>query len=233
MQVSGIEIEIVRKKIKHTHLSVFPPDARVHVSAPDDLTESDIRSFIVSKIPWIRKQIETVLKQPRQSRREYESGENVYLLGKRYRLVVRQDNKEFAIRTDGHNLVMEGRGLATRSARESKLITWYREELSRTLERLLAKCAVTAGENEVLFEVRRMRNLWGSCNARKRKIAFNLALARIPIRCIEYVVYHELVHLTVPNHSLLFERKLDRLMPRWRDARKALNDFIALPLGND
>ena len=104
----------------------------------------------------------------------------------------------------------------------------------RVLVRLVARCAAAAGETEgIAFEVRRMRNLWGSCNARKRRIWFNLALARVPIRCIEYVVTHEIVHLSVPNHSILFERKMDQQMPRWRDVRKELNDFIALPLGEE
>ena len=92
MTVSGIEVAVERKAIKHTHLSVFPPDARVHVSAPLDLSEADLRSFLVSKTPWLRKQIAAVLAQPRQARREYVSGENVYLLGKRYRLVVKKDD---------------------------------------------------------------------------------------------------------------------------------------------
>ena len=230
---SSLSVEVERKKIKHTHLSVFPPDARVHVSAPADLSDADLRSFIVSKVPWIRKQVEAVLSQPRQSRREYESGESVYLLGKRYRLVVRKGDTEFEMRTEGRNVVMEGRGLETRDSREAKMIAWYREELKRVLTRLVAKCAETAKEKEVAFEVRRMRNLWGSCNARRRRIAFNLALARVPVRCIEYVVFHELAHLVVPNHSMLFERRLQQLMPRWRDARKELNDFIALPFPND
>ena len=46
MTVAGIQIEIERKKIKHTHLAVYPPDARVHVSAPEELDERDIRSYV-------------------------------------------------------------------------------------------------------------------------------------------------------------------------------------------
>ena len=229
---SSLRIEVERKKIKHTHLSVFPPDARVHVSAPIDLSDADLRSFIVSKVPWIRRQIEIVLSQPRQSRREYESGENVYLFGRRYRLVVRKSDTAFDMRTEGRTIVMEGRGLETRDSREAQMIAWYREELKRILTRIVAKSAEEAKEKDVTFEVRRMRNRWGSCNARRRRIAFNLALARVPVRCIEYVVFHELAHLAVPNHSVLFERRLRQLMPRWRDARKELNDFIALPLTN-
>ncbi|MCQ2394128.1 MAG: M48 family metallopeptidase [Kiritimatiellae bacterium] len=234
MTVSGIAVEVERKAIKHTHLSVFPPDARVHVSAPLDLSDADLRSFLVSKLSWIRKQIETVLAQPRQTRREYESGENVYLLGKRYRLLVRKGDETASVRVEGKNVVLAGRGLEARTAREARIAEWHREELKRALIRLVARCVAIANEDgEIVFGVRRMRNLWGSCNARKRRIWFNLALARVPIRCIEYVVTHELVHLVVPNHSHLFEQKMDQWLPRWREARKELNDFIALPLGEE
>ena len=95
---SSLVVSVERKAIKHTHLSVFPPDARVHVSAPLDLSEADLRSFLVSKVPWLRKQIAAVLAQPRQARREYESGEDVYLLGKRYRLSVRKGDEAASVR---------------------------------------------------------------------------------------------------------------------------------------
>ncbi len=231
MVVSGIEIAVERKAIKHTHLSVFPPDARVHVSAPLDLPEADLRSFLVSKVPWIRRQVAGVLAQPRQTRREYASGENVYFLGQRYRLVVRNESEPPTVRVAGRKVVLSGRGLELREAREAKIFEWYRAELKRTLSRLVPKIAEDAGERDpIAFEVRKMRTRWGACNAGKRRICFNLALARVPLRCIEYVVAHEIVHLAVPNHSLLFERTLDKRMPRWREARKELNEFIALPM---
>ena len=34
IEISGIEIEIQRKKVKHLRLAVAPPDGRVRVSAP-------------------------------------------------------------------------------------------------------------------------------------------------------------------------------------------------------
>lgn len=231
MVVSGIEIAVERKAIKHTHLSVFPPDARVHVSVPLDLTDADLRSFLVSKVPWMRNQIASVLAQPRQTRREYESGETVYLFGKRYRLLVRRGEGIPTVRIEGRKVVLSGHGLEMCLARDVRMTDWYREELKQVLMRLLARAATIAGENGgIAFEIRRMRNLWGSCNAQKRRIRFNLALARVPVRCIEYVVMHEVVHLSVSNHSALFERKMDRLFPRWRDVRRELNSFIAFSI---
>lgn len=229
MKVSGIEIAVERKAIKHTHLSVFPPDGRAHVSAPLDLPDADLRSFLVSKVPWLRRQIAAVRAQPRQTPRRCESGESIYVFGRRYRLDVRPGKEAARIRIAGNALVLEGRGLGGRDARAAKLDAWFRDGLRRAVECAAARCAELPGEGDVVFAIRRMRTRWGACNAAKRRIALNPALVHVPRRCIEYVVVHELVHLLVPDHSPLFERAMDRRMPRWREIRTELNAFIAPP----
>ena len=49
MIIDDIDIQVEYKPIKNTHLAVYPPDGRVHVSAPEYLTENDIRSYVISK----------------------------------------------------------------------------------------------------------------------------------------------------------------------------------------
>lgn len=53
MVVNDIEIEVERKAIKHLHLAVYPPNGRVHASAPNEYTEEQIRMFILKKWTWI------------------------------------------------------------------------------------------------------------------------------------------------------------------------------------
>ena len=84
MEVNGLHIAIEKKAIKNMHLAVYPPDARVHVSVPDYLDDNDIRSFIISKWDWIESQRTKILNQPRQTEREYVSGETYYHLGSQY-----------------------------------------------------------------------------------------------------------------------------------------------------
>ena len=48
MEINGIHITVERKTIKNLHLAVYPPDARVHVSSPEYLSENDILSFVIS-----------------------------------------------------------------------------------------------------------------------------------------------------------------------------------------
>ena len=83
-------------------------------------------------------------------------------------------------------------------------------------------------ETDVSWQIKQMRAEWGSCQSRRRKLMFNLELARVPYECIDYIIVHELTHLQVPNHSRLFEARLERFMPQWRARRQQLNDFVAL-----
>lgn len=62
MTFNGIDIEIERKPIKNLHLAVYPPDGRVHVSAPESYTDEQIKLFVLKKWVWriIQKRKETM-----------------------------------------------------------------------------------------------------------------------------------------------------------------------------
>lgn len=248
MTVAGIQIEIERKKIKHTHLAVYPPDARVHVSAPEELDERDIRSYVAAKLVWIREQRLAILAQSRQTRREYVSGESIYALGKRYRLWVVETSPHTAkrgtqlavkggteapaeeISACGTRLTLRVRAGASRSRRGRIVKAWQRALLEECVKGKMATWCKRLGREQPLMEIRKMRTKWASCLRSKGKIAFNAALARVPPRCIEYVVVHELTHFEVANHSAAFVKLMDERLHRWRALRDELNGFIGMPM---
>lgn len=232
MTIAGIKIEVERKKIKHTHLAVYPPDARVHVSAPEDLPDRDLRSFLASKIGWIRDQRKVVLAQPRQTRRQYVSGESVYCLGRRYKLSVVVEDRYATERVTwgGNKLSLYVREGASRDHKEKIVESWQKSMLN---ECLAGKMKAWCRKLKVVLpevEIRKMKTRWASCIQKRGKIVFNAALGRVPVRCIEYVVVHELTHFAVSNHSEAFVKLMDGRLPRWRVLRKELNDFIAMPM---
>ena len=256
MTIAGIQVEVERKKIKHTHLAVYPPDARVHVSAPVDLSDCDLRSFLASKIGWIRDQRKVILAQPRQTRRQYVSGESIYCLGRRYRLAVVETSPHAAKRRTPHaakrttphaakcrtprtvegvvaygtRLELRVRAGASRGHKAKLVESWQKSMLSECLagkiKTLCRKLKFTLPE----IEIRKMKTRWASCLQKRNKIVFNAALGRVPVRCIEYVVVHELTHFDVSNHSEVFVKLMDGRLPRSRTLRKELNDFIAMPM---
>ena len=52
--------------------------------------------------------------------------------------------------------------------------------------------------------VRRMRNKWASCSTSGR-LTFDESLLRQPGELQDYVIVHELLHLSVPNHGKLWK----------------------------
>ena len=54
--ISGIGMEVRRKKIKNLYLSIKPPDGRVEISAPLSMPDKMIEDFVRGKLEWIRRQ---------------------------------------------------------------------------------------------------------------------------------------------------------------------------------
>ena len=52
--ISDVQIEIIKKDIKNMHLSVLPPDGKVRVSAPNNLSDESIIMFVKTKLGWIK-----------------------------------------------------------------------------------------------------------------------------------------------------------------------------------
>lgn len=89
MLIGGLPIEVIRKKnLKNLYVRVNPPEGNVTVSTPMELSNEDIKLFVLKKLPEITKVRDRMLSQERQSKREYVSGESHYLWGKPYRLQV-------------------------------------------------------------------------------------------------------------------------------------------------
>lgn len=47
IEVANISAEVEWKNIKNVHLTIYPPNARVHVSAPIGMAEEAVRLFLI------------------------------------------------------------------------------------------------------------------------------------------------------------------------------------------
>src|SRR5690242_19562903 len=76
IEIGGIAIELVRKRIRHIHLRVCPPDGRVRISAPLRMSMDVIRDFAISRVEWVRKHQQKMSAQPWPKPLEYVDGES-------------------------------------------------------------------------------------------------------------------------------------------------------------
>lgn len=222
--VSNISVEVIRKNIKNMHLAVLPPDGRVRVSAPTQLTDEAITMFVRTKLGWIKKQQEKFQQQLRQSERQYVSGETLYVWGKQYFLQMEYSYKGNALTLSGDKAILTVRKESSPKQRGSFVNEWYRSLLKQEVAKYLPKWEKTTGLYCSSWQSKYMTTKWGTCNPTSKKIWLNVQLAKKPIECLEYVILHELAHLKVHNHGPEFTAILDQYMPYWRDHKRRLND---------
>lgn len=228
--VSGIPVQVVRKKIKNLHLATYPPDGRVRIAVPLHVDDDAVHLAVTSKLTWIRKQQKAYAEQPRESEREMVNGESHYVRGVRYRLrVIEQPGKQ-DVRLAAGILELKVRPGSTPEQRRALLERWHRKRLQQDVERLVAKWEPHVGAKVSEARIKRMRTRWGTCNSEAGRIWINAELAKKPDECLEYIVVHEMVHLLERRHNDVFKSHMDRLLPHWRNHRDTLN---ATPLRHE
>ena len=231
IEVSGMPVEVVRKDIKNLHLAVYPPDGSIRVAAPLRIDDEAVRLAVISRLAWIRRRLSGFERQEIQSEREFVRGESHFFQGRRYllnliyevgppRIVLRN-------RTWIDFYVREG---TTTLQRERAFAAWYRSQLREQIPRLVEKWARVMNCAAPSWMIKHMKTRWGTCDPDKRRILLNLELAKKPARCLEYIVVHEMVHLTERRHNERFTALMDHFLPQWRLYRDELNTY---PLRNE
>jgi predicted metal-dependent hydrolase len=226
ISISNIQIEVIQKDIKNMHLAVYPPTGRIRLAAPLKTDAEVIRLFAISKIGWIKKHIKNFKEQPRESPREFQSGESHYFMGKRYLLKVVEEEGSQSVQIKGLKTIqLNVRPNTSAEARAILLKEWYRKELKSQLPELVTKWEKIIGVKCNDWGVKQMRTKWGACNIEAKRIWLNLELAKKPQLCLEYIIVHELIHLLERNHNDRFVSLMNKFMPKWRLHRDELNNL--------
>ena len=232
MTVGGLAVKVVRKNIKNLHLAVYPPDGLVRIAVPKITDDNAVRLAIISKLGWIKKQITTFENQPRQSAREFVTGESHYYLGRRYLLEVCSDDLPSqpqyrcpsVVLKNKKTLIISVNQGASQAQREKLLTEWYRKQMKKLLPDIIQKWEIKSSLKVQAYGIKRMKTKWGSCNPSQKRIWLNLELIKKPIHCLEYVVVHEMTHFLERTHNKMFIQALTQFMPQWKQYQEELNN---------
>lgn len=185
------------------------------VHAPELTDTGELRAWIEKKLLWVNQKL--LLKaadRRREKRLQPVSGETISYLGRNYRLrVVDQQADPFAF--DGYWFTLRRRD---KTAAPLLLQEWYERAGGEWLAKRVMKWQRKAGTTPSGISVADLGFRWASCS-KSCVVRFNWKLLQLPVRLIDYVIAHELVHLKEHSHSPKFWKMLGETMPDWR-ARK-------------
>ena len=225
MNIGGIEMEVVRKRVRHLRVTILPPEGRVRVSAPLSAGTSDVRRFVTDHMDWIEKHREKWAERCRRAKLVSGDAAHRMFLGKVYPLRVFERAGRPRIQFSaaaGFELFLPAGTSAER--REKLLEDWYRNRLREALEPLVEAWRVRLGVDLREWSLRRMKTRWGTCNIDARRVWFSVELTKKAPECLEYLVVHELAHLIERGHGPRFKAVLNKHLPDWKSRRAALSD---------
>lgn len=101
---------------------------------------------------------------------------------------------------------------------EPALERFFRAAARREIAARLDAATQSVGEGYAGLSIRSQRTRWASCSPAGR-MSFNWRLMLAPEPVLEYVVWHEICHLRVRDHSPRFWALLERRWPTWRAQR--------------
>lgn len=225
VKINDLDVKIIRKRVKNIYLRLKPPDGAVYLTVPNRTSLKVIKQFIISRLDWIAKhQAQIVKAESLDTKYNYESGEIHSFEGESYVLNVIYGKGQNKILLDKDNktinLYANKRGVM--SLREKIMLNWYKNSIDRLLPSLIHKWQLMIGVSVTGYRLRYMTSRWGSCNINDRNICLNIALAKKPPICLEYVLVHELIHLLERNHNKRFYLLMAKFLPQWQEYEKLL-----------
>jgi len=198
----------------------------VMLTAPLEAGVPRLDRVVRDKARWILDRLRHVQQAEAElPEREFVSGESYQYLGRHYRLKVVRRAHSGEAKLERGWLVVPVSTHANESQRaelvRESLETWYRRHAAQRLPERVSHWHRRVGVPVPKVIVKNQLKRWGSCDS-KGNIRFNWRIIQAPMRLVDYVVVHELVHLLHKNHTKDYWATLGRVMPDYEKRRHEL-----------
>lgn len=99
----------------------------------------------------------------------------------------------------------------------------YRDAAKEYIPKRVEYYHAFTGGQYTKISIRDQKTRWGSCSS-NGTLSFSFRLMLAPPRVLDYVVVHELCHLTHMNHSKEFWNMVEIILPDYKEHRKWLKE---------
>jgi predicted metal-dependent hydrolase len=218
LQVADLVFEVRRSPRRKTVGLTVDRGGELLIHAPVDAAREDLEHWTRGKLLWVYRKL-TLKEEMALSGREPEfvSGESFSYLGRNYQLKITDEQKE-PFRFDGRRFYLrrDARSTATEHFRR-----WYAVTGSTWIDNRVKLLASRTGMTPNRIDVRDLGYRWGSCGKNK-VLFFNWKMLQLPVRLVDYIIVHELVHLHEPHHGAAFWQAVERALPDWKERKEDL-----------
>lgn len=223
--MSTFNYRLIRRRGFSASISISESKGVV-VHAPHWMPKMMIDGFIAEKSDWIKKHLQRF--NEKKVTKQYIDGEKHLFFGKEYTLSIVTTGTPGRSRV---SLVEEDIIQVEISESQSKenlpqkikdaLLYWYLEKGVEVITEKVNYFAQEMGVNYQKINLKKVSSIWGSCSP-SNCLSFNRKLVMAPHEVVDYVVIHEVAHMTHRNHGSRFWALVSRFDPYYKSHRKWL-----------
>ncbi|MCL2671782.1 MAG: M48 family metallopeptidase [Clostridiales bacterium] len=204
-------------------IAIHIKNGAVEVRAPRRTPKQEVDRFVASKEKWIQDKLALSRGRMEQRKTPPIYGDNIPYRGKQYPVVARAGNR---IGFDGERFYLPPNLHSEQIEAACEQI--YRGLAKRVLPERVGLLAPRMQAIPAAVKINGAKTRWGSCSNQKN-LNFSWRLLRFPDEVIDYVIIHELAHLSEMNHSLQFWALVEAVLPNYKELRKRLSANTSNP----
>ncbi len=183
------------------------------VRAPRAASQAQIMNFVNKKQAWIKEKSDIYKTfDEKYSVITMSAGDKVLFLGKEYTLVV----------ADISNIIMDGEIMyIPQNWNLELLLNWLKKQALLLLKERTEYYSQLMDVSPIAVKISEAKTRWGSCSY-INSLNFSWRLIMCPISVIDYVVVHELSHITYKDHSKSFWERVRTFLPNYKEQKNWL-----------
>lgn len=207
--------QVFFNKIKHVYLRIEKD--YIKVTCHPSFSQDQIEAFLYKHKRWIINRLSI-------EKKDIYNLKSFSLWGQEYKVRVNKNISRSIYLFDSHINIKS-------DTIDGKVIEhFYRNETLKEIKQIIEDNKELLKQyfniDQLTFKAQLMKSRLGSCITQKKIIKLNSILARLDKKYLKLVLFHELVHLSVQNHSKNFHDLLEILYKNHRLATRQLNHEI-------
>ena len=209
--------KIIRSKRKSFYIEI-DDSGEILLRVPIKASIEEVNEFIKRHSKWIEKKLNEIENRKiKYQPKNFVDGEKFLYLGEFYNLNIVKNQKiplifknEFYL---SKNYILNGYEIFK---------NFYKKMAKEIINERIKFYANKYGFKYNKIKITSANKRWGSCTG-KGNLNFSYRLIMAPLKVVDYVVVHELVHLVDKTHKKSFYNKVEKILPDYKERKDWLN----------
>ena len=203
------EVIIIKKRNKNTYIRV-KDDMKIYVTTNYLVSKRYVKNLLDDNYNYLVKMINNMCKKN-------EKKDLFFYLGNSYDIIFVNDLKKVDV--DSNNYVIYASDI-------KQLNKWYNKVVKDTFMERFTYIYNIFDEVNIMpkLKIRKMKSRWGVYNRVKHSVTLNSELIKYNVRCLDYVIVHELSHVIHFDHSKNFWSLVGKYCNNYKTIKKELKE---------